>query len=237
MESKKETLAMWEETKKSQPKKEETKAPKKLGPKFMSIKTGSHMIRVLPPVKSSGKVFEKVYLHFGYDNPNQPGKKGVYQCMGPKGCPMCEDAKGDNYKKAKQQFLYYVLDEKNELSILSASYTLASAINDAAKDLYTSMNYQVVDENEGYWLKIDVVKTDDKTKYVVGLQNHTPHSLSEETKKAMANLKPLKEVYRKFSGEQLEKVINGEKFELNAQTSGKLEHTDDDDIELKDLIG
>jgi len=103
--------------------------------RFLSIKDGRNVFRILPPHANSEMFYEEVWLHYGVGKTEENKKGHVVICPtthgDSKACPVCELAKelrslskkkGDNYQKQassigrKKRVYYNAIDRADDLA-------------------------------------------------------------------------------------------------------------------------
>lgn len=201
---------------------------------FLLSKPGKYRLRILPAQISSGtkQPFFKTFTHKGFFNPKFPKStfSASLACLG-RGCPLCREAHKQEgsertwpSKKATPSYMYYVLNEKNEICILKASTGLHNEIALIAQDAGRS-GRNILSRKAGYWIEITRLNKEGSPWRVS--VDITPQPLEQSIQEELEGLRPLSEIHKKYSAEELEEFVkynlsNGLTTELTQSSSKAL---------------
>ena len=170
--------------------------------------------------------FEAVNIHLGFVHPNF-NKKAPLVCQG-KNCPLCivyqrKQAKNDEYAwkyQAKQRFIYYALDDQNEIVLLSLNYYAHEEL--LGKILANAKaGINIMDMLEGFWISITLNIVNKKYKYNVAVETESLHKMPRELREEFDRLKPLNKFYLNHTIEELKKLLKGEKLIISYQNDNR----------------
>lgn len=211
---------------------------KKTKPKrLVTREEGKYKLRFLPNLHSEeGLPYERVFLHFGFNHPNY-NTPSTFRCLG-RDCPLCREAKkmkedGDASAwrfKSTPVYLYYVADSNDNFRFIRLTQTAHTEVVDELTAKAMS-KVNAVDLDQGRMAELKLSKTDgNKNKWKCSIL-HEVDSVSTEIRAELKSAPPLSELYRRYSLEELERVVSGEKLE-----SGKTEQEPEDAVEEKKLL-
>lgn len=184
---------------------------------------GTYKIRILPNLHSEeGLPYERVFLHFGFTHPNY-NTPSTFRCLG-RDCPLCREAKkmkedGDESAwkfKSTPVFLYYVADQDETLKFIRLTQT---AHNEVVEELSAKAMAKVnaVDLETGRVAELKLSKDGNKNKWKCSFL-HQQSPVSKRVESELRSATPLSELYRKYTKEELEKIVSGEKLESYRKT-------------------
>lgn len=206
---------------------------------FISPSQGrEYRLRFLDPkvIDGEGLPFAYVYLHGNYMHPNFDQKfPSNFRCGG-KGCALCADAraiskkeKEDNVpKKEKQGFkkqarkyaIYWAINEENkELTLVHVPDFSYSQNEETINQMLANklleldeMGLAPFDLTSGMDIVITTTAVDNKIKFSINEDSQSQKAVSPLIVKKLEQMKPLSQVYKKYSPEELEKIAKGEKI-------------------------
>lgn len=208
--------------------KEKSSNDRKLG--FLEFKEPSTIrFRILPHKKDPEDVpFERVFIHLGFEHPNF-GKKVPLLCKG-KDCPLCSFYKkrekgGDKAAwkyKSNQRYIYYVQyedDKRNlKLALLSLTYYAHEELkNKMITKLKEGIN--IFDMNAGHWVEMSMKKINEKRKYIISIDSDEDPVTDMEILDWYKTIKPLHQLYREYTSEELKNILKGEKIEFKSNSN------------------
>lgn len=193
---------------------------------------GKYKMRILPNKNDKdGLPYERVFLHFGFNHPNY-NNPGTFRCLG-KDCPLCREA-----KKMKEEgnvsawryrstpvFLYYVYDNSDNFRFLRLSQTAHNQLIDEITALVVA-KINPLDIEKGRHLEIKLTKEAKKNVYKCTFMNEVS-SVPYEIRSELNSAQELGDIYRRYTKEELEKVLKGEKLIYGSDKSAKTEDAED----------
>lgn len=206
---------------------------------FVSPTQGrEYCLRFLDPkvIDGEGLPFAYVYLHGNYMHPNFDQKfPSNFRCGG-KGCPLCTDAraiskkeKDDNVpknerqafkKQARKYAIYWAINEENgeltlvhipDFSYSESEETINQMLANKLLEL-DEMGLAPFDLKLGMDIVISTTAVDKKIKFSIHQDNQSTKEVPQLVVKKLEQMKPLNLVYKKYTTEELDKVVKGEKI-------------------------
>lgn len=196
-------------------------------------------LRFLDPklIDGEGAPFSYVYLHGGFKHPNYPDQTypSNFRCGG-KGCALCEVAremgkeeKDNNVPRdqkkawrmqARKYAIYWAINrENNEISLVhvpDSSFnkdeeTLNQVLSNKLLEL-DEMGLTPFDLKDGMDIVITSQAVDKKVKFSINEDSQSIGPVEEMIAKKFRNMKPLSQVYKQYSKEDLASIARGEKI-------------------------
>jgi hypothetical protein len=200
--------------------------------RLVTREEGKYKLRILPNQHSQdGLPYERVFLHFGFTHPNY-NTPSTFRCLG-KDCPLCRESKkmkeaGDASAwrfKSTPVYLYYVADSNGNFRFIRLTQTAHTEVVDelSAKAM---AKINAVDLDTGRMAELRLSKTDgNKNKWKCSFL-HDVNSVSTEIRTELSSAPALSELYRRYTKEELEKIVSGEKLEVQ---KGDVDSDEDED--------
>lgn len=220
-------------------------------------------IRILPPMAGQKAPWQHVRIHFSLTGPT--GKKFPIQCgvsSGSEKCPLCDESRlfreqGDKNKSwnaaAKDQFLYNVVDDKGNFSILTVDKKLQTELIKAFKFAMSEDggSYRPWDLSSGCYIKIVKTKGHKADGQRFAPNIYAVHLLARKPldkaiiDKAPTSMAELNKIYRTYTVEQMNGMLDGtyNPFDKGKPETAKQEpaakHPEpevDEDVEIENSI-
>lgn len=183
------------------------------------------VFRILPhKSRPEDLPFEKVVIHLGINHPNF-NKRVPLRCIGTE-CPICEVHKKKEAKKDPdawklkpvQRYIYHIQYNNNgvlDLGILSLSFYA----NEELKNKITNMmlsDVRVFDMRQGNWIEMMMKAIAGKRKYTAIIDHERDSVTDINVIQKYHAARNLDEMYRRYSREQLIKILKGIKLEFKS---------------------
>lgn len=185
---------------------------------------GNTRVRVLPNKDGvNERPFALVFMHSGFMHPNY-GKTSQFRCAG-KGCPLCEYAKQqadeENPKawkfKARPKFIYNVVDSNDNFRVMVLDKGAHEELQAEIENFVVTHNRIPCSFDKGaiFDISLKIVENGRKKEYKwkVSIHSESAGELGNAVTTELKDSRPLSEIYRRYSHEDLTKVLNGEKLE------------------------
>lgn len=206
-------------------------------------------------IDAAGNLFARVFLHGGYKHPNYQQKyTSNFRCLG-KNCPMCADFKEQREleknlpkeqriawrKKSIPYAVYWAINlDNNELSLVHVPMMSAKDKKSIQDIIFEHFLEAAEQDKDPFSLKsgndvfISIKMVDNVPKVHVTIKEETT-AVSEKVQKMASQLVPFEKVYKQYSKEQLQNIVDGVQIVFNNDKKNQEKNKEEVKTEMNEV--